>query len=43
MPVTGKLKQANVLPPPPDANIMPFEEETGHTIQVILALVSQKK
>ncbi|WP_016677399.1 cardiolipin synthase, partial [Yersinia pestis] len=28
---TGK----RILPPPPDANIMPFEEETGHTIQVI--------
>ncbi len=35
MPVTGKLKQANVFTPAPDANIMPFEEETGHTIQVI--------
>jgi cardiolipin synthase len=28
---TGK----RILPPPPDANIMPFEEESGHTIQVI--------
>lgn len=28
---TGK----RILPPPPDGNIMPFEEESGHTIQVI--------
>ncbi|MBT9433256.1 cardiolipin synthase [Candidatus Sodalis endolongispinus] len=24
-----------ILPPPPDVNIMPFEQATGHTIQVI--------
>ncbi|WP_145514909.1 cardiolipin synthase [Yersinia massiliensis] len=28
---TGK----RILPPPPDNHIMPFEEESGHTIQVI--------
>ncbi|WP_226570535.1 cardiolipin synthase [Mangrovibacter yixingensis] len=28
---TGK----RLLPPPPDANIMPFEEASGHTIQTI--------
>jgi len=28
---TGK----RILPPPPDDNIMPFEQESGHTIQVI--------
>ncbi|AXU95030.1 cardiolipin synthase [Erwinia persicina] len=28
---TGK----RILPPPPDDNIMPFEAESGHTIQVI--------
>lgn len=28
---TGK----RILPPPPDTHIMPFEEESGHTIQVI--------
>jgi cardiolipin synthase len=28
---TGK----RILPPPPDVNIMPFEQESGHTIQVI--------
>ncbi|SEA01995.1 cardiolipin synthase [Lonsdalea quercina] len=28
---TGK----RLLPPPPDVNIMPFEQESGHTIQVI--------
>lgn len=28
---TGK----RILPPPPDGNIMPFEQESGHTIQVI--------
>ena len=28
---TGK----RILPPPPDTNIMPFEQESGHIIQVI--------
>lgn len=28
---TGK----RILPPPPDRNIMPFEQESGHTVQVI--------
>ncbi|WP_224653110.1 cardiolipin synthase [Pectobacterium versatile] len=28
---TGK----RLLPPPPDVNVMPFEQESGHTIQVI--------
>ncbi len=28
---TGK----RILPPPPDVNIMPFEQESGHTIQMI--------
>lgn len=28
---TGK----RILPPPPDDNVMPFEQESGHTIQVI--------
>jgi cardiolipin synthase len=28
---TGK----RILPPPPDANIMPFEEASGHTIHTI--------